>query len=711
MMIRKTLAFTVLAAAWLSAGAAWASGDFGCSTTWSLVKPDLDPCNNQPFLSPGNDSRVNLQLLLLDAGLAKLQPDTPPKDPAIPAPTEGSAPSYATEDFTGFFKPPADPNAPAGSDEYAEGEGSRCLTNADGAAGFKAALDAAKGLPAPERDALAAARAGLTPNCDDPTKAAAPAPTGTIKSAIGRQFAAYLTGATAFYAGDYDLARQSFQSLKDSGQPWLKETARYMLGRVELNRAQKAAVDQYGALALDKIDKAATAASGAAFQAYLHDYPKGDYALSARGLLRRVAWLGGQQKDLAAELSAQFARIGPDDRNVTEVQLVQEADSKLLDGGDPTQIKEPLLLASLDLMRMRHPADSKTPRASAPDVLEAQRPVFAGHQALFDYLLAAHAFYENNDPATALKHLPTTVPSGPMTYLEFSRQMLRGLALEALKDPSARTLWLQLMPLARPPLQRASLELALAMDDERGDRLPLVFAPDSQVRDPVMREILLRNTAGAALLRQRAKAAGGAAAEQRTALFVLLYKELTRGHYQDFLGDLAITSTPAPAKDDAASASAYNVETNLDWFAWAGSQASDDSFDCPDLREVARALARDPRQSHALVCLSEFERANASDGFDLDGVRPADELGGAPSRFPGEGYSRLEQYKQLLADPKTPPRERAYTLYRAVSCYAPSGNNHCGGKDVAQTQRKAWFHMLKTQYAATPWGAALKYYW
>jgi hypothetical protein len=30
---------------------------------------------------------------------------------------------------------------------------------------------------------------------------------------------------------------------------------------------------------------------------------------------------------------------------------------------------------------------------------------------------------------------------------------------------------------------------------------------------------------------------------------------------------------------------------------------------------------------------------------------------------------------------------------------------------VAQAERKQWFHVLKTQYAATPWAEMLKYYW
>jgi hypothetical protein len=690
-MPRKILALGFLALSCLVAGPALASGDFGCGPNWGLKESQLDDCNNRAFLSPGNDSRVNLQLLLMDAGQAKI---------ISPPPGDGAA-GYTFEEFSALFVPPAPANADSTSEE---GEGSRCNTNSAGADAFQAALKAAHGLPPAERDGLAAARAALNPNCDDASKAVAPAPATPIRSGPGKQFAAYLAGTTAFYAGDYNAARQSFASLKSSNQPWLKETALYMLGRVEVNRAQTGAFDEYGVLQLDKVDAAAIGPAEAAFRAYLHDYPDGDYAASARGLLRRVAWLGGQPQKLAAEFTAQFAH--PEPGNVSEPELVQEADSKLLGSADAAKIREPLLLASYDLMQIRK--DDGPPAIAVAD-LEAQRAAFTGHEALFDYLLAAHAFYDEGDPAGTLKRLPSAPPSGPMSNLEFSRQVLRGMALEAAKDPAgARMLWLQLLPLARPPLQRPPLELALAMNYEHDGRLAAVFAPASPIRDTAMRDILLRYSAGPDLLRQRARAADASGHERRMALFVLLYKELTRGRYSAFLADLALPQPPpAPkAEDDNAP-----PEPDLGWFNWAGDPTPDDQYACPTLRAVAKALAADPHQAHGRLCLSEFSRLVVQEDFDLDSTRPANQLGAGPSQFPGAGYSRLEVYKQLITDTKTPKAERAYALYRAVNCYAPSGYNHCGGTDAPQAERKQWFHVLKTQYTATPWAELAKYYW
>ena len=140
-------------------------------------------------------------------------------------------------------------------------------------------------------------------------------------------------------------------------------------------------------------------------------------------------------------------------------------------------------------------------------------------------------------------------------------------------------------------------------------------------------------------------------------------------------------------------------------------QDSGENKDCPTIRETATALAKDPKAGASLVCLAEFVRLNGLDDAPLDVPPGPDALGGAPSQFPGGGYSRQASYIALLAEPRLAPAVRAHVLYRAVQCYAPSGENHCTGKAVPLTQRKAWFHALKTDYPASHWAQELKYFW
>ena len=71
---------------------AFASFDFVCSPTWAIAGDQLMGCSNLPFLSPGNDSRANLQLLLADAGRLRL--------PETLKSTSGYEDGYAQVPFT-----------------------------------------------------------------------------------------------------------------------------------------------------------------------------------------------------------------------------------------------------------------------------------------------------------------------------------------------------------------------------------------------------------------------------------------------------------------------------------------------------------------------------------------------------------------------------------------------------------------------------------
>ena len=85
-------------------------------------------------------------------------------------------------------------------------------------------------------------------------------------------------------------------------------------------------------------------------------------------------------------------------------------------------------------------------------------------------------------------------------------------------------------------------------------------------------------------------------------------------------------------------------------------------------------------------------------------------MGGGQSQFPGAPYSRLEVYKAVIANPTATANDKAYALYRAVVCY-DHGSNDCGGVEVDQPQRAAWFRRLKQDYPATRWAKMADYYW
>lgn len=713
-MVAIFLAMIVLA--W--GGTAHASSDAGCYPQWKVKQGDYNGCSGTALLSPGNDTRINLLMLLHDRhgavgpaanyaigfGVVERLGDAEPFDWPTFAHALGPSPKGAEDGEAGDFP-----------------FGTRCMSNMVGSAEFVDAVAKAKGLSAEERATLTAVRIGLNPQCSDAkaldvTRDAL----AGVKSKTGQLFAGYLIGAAAFYDGDFAAATAAFDNIGKTKSPWLAEAALYMQARTSLNHAMEEAFDEYGSLNdLEMRSNSELIGNAAnAFNAYLKRFPKGRYSASARGLLRRVYWIDHDREKLAAEFAALFRQ--PFQMGTSFPDLVQEIDIKLFSEIDfeldskLNTITDPMLLAVLDLRAMRHSGEPGTVGYGEPPIrreaLLAQRPKFAGNEALFDYMLAAHAYYLWNKPAEVLQLIPAD-PSETGSYLGFSRQLLRALALDASGNAAARPALVALVAAAKHPYQRGSAELALAMHDERSKAVENVFAANSVITDPEIREILLRYHAGPSLLRLQVGSKTASEREQRVALFTLLYKQLTRGAYRDFLRNAALVpSGTKPLGPEDYETPRY---TNLGLFNWAGST----QFACPSIRSVATTLSAKPKDARSLLCLGEFVRLNGLDpdfygvAYALDELPKSDELGGTPSLFPGTRFSRLSAYETVAADAAAGPENRAYALYRAVNCYAPSAYNACDSTDVPKAQRKAWFDQLKKQYPTSIWAKKLRYYW
>ncbi|WP_175757660.1 hypothetical protein [Burkholderia ambifaria] len=709
-----------LAASLLCLPGAHASSDDSCNVPPTLRQGTYS-CGNVPMLSPANDTRINAMLMMVDgAKVARVFPDPktiPPKDRIshmiVPFPI----------DFSGWIdigqKAPdpaggaADTDAP--SNRYADGEGSICRSMDAGADAFNDALDGAGGLPPDEAARLRAARTEIAQKTCAAGGASAAWTKPPVKSPLGQQFAAYLDGTNAFYRADFHAATRAFASASHSANPWLKETGLYMAGRAQLNAAQANAFDNDSPTpSRARVTKVSLDAANTVFRTYLKVYPQGRYAVSANGLLRRVAWLGGDVAQQADLYGHALARWSPATSNVPLIQLANELDSKLLFGSelDARQIQSPTVLATVDLLRMRTSDNNDSSRGKplTLDDLQAQKPRFANAPALYDYLLATWYVQIGRKPDAALALLPST-PAAPLDYFGLSQQALRAFALEdSGQGDKARQLWRDLIPLAKLRFQREALELALAINLEQAGLINDVFADDSLVQNAAIRAVLLQHTASADLLRAQAQNQATGAALRDTALYTLLYKELTRAHYADFIADTALVSG-APAAP-------------LKPFIASGAR-NDDSYVCPSAREIAAALQQNPADAKGLNCLADFVRLHPpAAGLEGDAVPPwmrnasaaaatrvPPTLGGAPSQFAGKPYERMSSYVTVIADAQASPNDRAYALYRAINCYAPGGSNECGGKDVPKNVRKRWFDTLKTAYPGTPWARKLRYYW
>lgn len=683
---------------------AGASSDFGCTPSWNLGVSSYQ-CAGSALIGPRNDTRTNLFWLLRDR--AGTTAPGPLVYPAYDWESAGYGHVFLSWDTVqAIFWP-----RPGGEEEGvsdAAYSGSRCQTVDSGAAAFRAALSAARGLAAGEGEVLSQARELVKPVCDG-DRATAAWPEG-LRSKAGQAFLAYLQGARAFYAEDFATARARFGGLSKAPDAWLAETARYMVARTELAAAQADAIDEWGGFQPDKADRAAAARGKAALADYLSAYPRGRYAASAQGLQRRAAWLMGDGAALAGQYGKLFAAQSPLDAGTP--QLLEETDNKLLFGiGVGERADAPLLLAVWDLVRMRK-SDPElaayVPKPLTAEELAAQAPAFARVPDLYGFLQASHAYHVAGDWRRVLSLIPDDARRTGYTPLAFSRQMLRGLALEKLGDRNAAGFWQELSSGVQDLYQRPAVELALAMNRERAGRLVEVFAPNSAVREPEIRARLLEHVAGVDLL--RARAAGKVGLERDVALFTLLYKQLSRGRYDGFGKDLALV--PATGGTEGWIGGWNDDGERHVPFALFARGRWQEGYPCPALKQTAATLAARPADVAARLCLAEFYRLNGFDDYLASENKPdAEELGGTAGQFPGKAATRADIYAAVLSDRAAAGEDAAYALYRSVMCYAPSGNNSCGSAQVPSAQRKAWYQRLKAQHPKSKWAIALKYYW
>ncbi|WP_192459510.1 hypothetical protein [Musicola keenii] len=518
----------------------------------------------------------------------------------------------------------------------------------------------------------------------------------------------YLAAVAAFYDGNLEQAESGFQQLLPAGQTWVAETARYMLIRVAINEAMKDALDEYSMFDARKMDRNAGQKAVQRIDDYLKNYPQGRYVDSARGLYRRAYWISG---DIVA-LARQFSQALSNANSVDDLLgISNEVDNKLLeDSRFVTSADTPILMLVQDIKRLRSPEGWMSLPALTQEELNQQQPLFeqANMQDAFLYLQAAYQFYLKRDYAAVVTLLPMTTDKDITNVITFSNQVLRGLAMQQQQQwDAAEAHWRHLLMLKTSYTQQQYLQLLLAQTLVDSGQPERVFTPESPVKNLRFRSAILKVSADAELLR-RQTGAQQSHEERAIALHTLLTKQLSHHDYAGFLQDSALLKTIAPL--ESTENQSWNEE-DLTVFDWDGSD-TEDGYECPSLKETVVTLSQNPNDAHAINCMGEFVlRSGNSVGFDWGENNMLNGLTGAKTRYQGQEYTRLDGYMQVIADPKAPPEDKSYALYRAVYCYAPSGYNDCGSQDISKETRNAWFRQLKTDYKGSQWARQLKYYW
>ena len=699
---------------WVSWATPALAGGAYCEPAWSPENPDLG-CSSQIAISPGNDSRVNLFLLLQDR-----------------AGNDGAGLEYPDLDWRAFygrnffrwsfFNPAWYPSQTATKPDWGA-YGGRCQTLESGRASFLAGMEQIGGLKSSDRRLLTGSRDRLEDVCKYRREEGSISREGGYFLNVGANgvgdspfaYMVYLEASAAFYDGDWQRATDHYSLVSAANlDPWLTETSRYMLARTALNEAIASADDEWGWFRLANADASAAKRAEDGFLSYLEAYPEGQYASSATGLIRKALWLQKDVQRLGAIYSETLAKADISDPET--LRLINEVDAKLVVSDSANSVQNPWLTAVHLLLRMRSDGyyfdlGSNTDQLTQAEV-DATASQFADHQELFSFLQANHAFYVRKDYAAVRDLLPDDAKQDSYSPLAFSRQYLRGLALHALKDRNEEGFWRELISGAKGHYQRPAIELTLARVMEQKGRIAQIFDADSPVRDPRIRRIVLGMSAGPEVLKQQARAKDGPAGEAPFALFVALWRQLQHGEYAGFLEDYPLTESYALDEDR------YGLWGMLDaakppagLFRYG---EVSDGYACPALDQTATRLARNPRDTKGLLCLGDFYRLNDFDGFEFvtryAGMDRGDELG-QRDFYPGDPTPRHDFYTSIIADRSAAANDKAYALYRAIRCYAPSNNNSCGGDGVDRAQRERWFRQIKRDHGNTQWAKDLKYYW
>ena len=185
--------------------------------------------------------------------------------------------------------------------------------------------------------------------------------------------------------------------------------------------------------------------------------------------------------------------------------------------------------------------------------------------------------------------IPDKSRQAQFSYLQFSRQMLRGFALDAVKDPNARGFWLSLLPGARQPYQAEAVQLGILQHDRAAGIVGRLLETGSPIVHPLMRSAIIEKDSGIELLRRMTKE-GANDHERDAALYVLLANELHFGMYRDFLADqqrLGPLKASASESDSGWSIDSYSP----DWGSWPGPVPLGSFAPAKKISDVARRCA------------------------------------------------------------------------------------------------------------------------
>ena len=698
--LAKTLAYSFLPLMLVCTTHAVAGGGDACYSSLALNISSYNQCSNLPVLVPSNDNKVNALLLLNELGLARLG--------SVSANEALWDAEYGTVPFeVDRFLPRATNKIPNQrkpqtiNTDFDE----RCSSMTSGQQRFNQQVKANAKIPAAEKQILQTARDQLN-QCNQKLSFITVDPTWTQTT---QQYASYLNGSIAFYNANFSTATEIYSALSAAQDPWIKETARYMLIRSGLNDAYATGTGEYGDVNLNDMDQNAINRSAEYINDYLKLYPNGEYAASARGFMRRAAWLSGRQDLLINEIVWQMQNPKSKLYNLDMQQLPAEIDRRIFQSEkfDANLLKDPLLLATWDLMQMRQDRYGLNDH-NATDLtwanLMAQQKWFKAQPELFKYLQATHLMLVQNKAAAALEYLPKQSPDLNQS-LGLSQAFLKGQILEKTAPQQAEHYWTALLAQAKNDNQRGLFETALFKHLNQRQDYAAYIGRSAKISQANLQREFITQFANENSLQKILESSQSTADQQRAASYTLLSKALIHQNYSLFNQSLKyLPKDAAQYKSYDSPTTALKQQPPFANFIWNGSTITD-QLRCPNLQTLTGQLEKSAQDPLLQVCLGEYMRSDQA--YDL--LRTTQQEQETPS-FSGPIYTRGQAYKNVIKQSGKSDLH-AYALYRSVRCYAPSALNDCQDQEVPKSTRKQWFDQLKRDYPHMGWTKSLKYYW
>jgi hypothetical protein len=116
----------------------------------------------------------------------------------------------------------------------------------------------------------------------------------------------YMTALEQFYSSNFEQASMIFAQASEHGGGWVGEAASYLVARSMLHAGLKG-WESYSRS--PPLNGEALNASKDGVMAYLERYPQGEYVTSARGMLRRIAYVQGDQETYYKLLNEDFYAV------------------------------------------------------------------------------------------------------------------------------------------------------------------------------------------------------------------------------------------------------------------------------------------------------------------------------------------------------------------------------------------------------------------